>query len=65
MYNTYCFSTTTMVTRKRLIVTLYVYCLSSYKMQFYVKRNGTPKRAKTDMWLLVNATVQCNLVTET
>jgi hypothetical protein len=30
--NTYCFSTATMVTRTRLNITLYVHCLSRYKM---------------------------------
>ena len=28
IYNTYCFSTATMVTQKRLSVTLYAHCLS-------------------------------------
>ena len=36
-YNTYCFSTATVVTRMRLNVTLYVYCLSCYILHITCK----------------------------
>ena len=40
--NTYCFSTTTMVARTRLNITLYVHCLSSFKR---IVISGTGKSA--------------------
>jgi hypothetical protein len=36
LYNTHCFSPTTMVARKRLNVTLYVYCMSCFSMDSLV-----------------------------
>ena len=36
-YNTYCFSTATVVTRTRLIVTLHVHCLSCFVTLYHIK----------------------------
>ena len=47
MCNTYCFSTATMAARRRLNVTLYIHCLSCYKMnsnEMYVINNKSLTR---------------------
>ena len=39
--NTHCFCTTTVGTRMRLNVTLYVHCLSGYHLQYTVEMLGS------------------------